>query len=270
MIIRDPSISSPEFEVENLRYLTVQSSYLKGRGDITVFVPPGFEGRTDLPICILLHGVYSSHWAWTRHMNVHNDTLKMIENGEIQPLVLVMPSDGLKGGGSGYAPQADFDFEKWIAEDVIKAVKSTIPQVSQSAYHFITGLSMGGYGALKIGSKYPNQFKAFSGHSSITDLKDLQLFINDGPEVSSPEEEKSLAIIDIMLKHKADLRPFRFDCGREDELIQSNRELHQLLVESEIPHGYDEYPGAHSADYWREHIRKSLLFFNNQLPTFRS
>jgi enterochelin esterase-like enzyme len=270
MILRDPSISSPEFEVENLRYLTVQSSYLKGRGDITVFVPPGFEGRTDLPICILLHGVYSSHWAWTRHMNVHNDTLIMIEHGEIQPMVLVMPSDGLKGGGSGYAAQAGYDFEKWIAEDVLKSVKSTISQVSQSANHFITGLSMGGYGALRIGSKYPKQFQAFSGHSSITDLKDLQLFIADGPEVSSAEEEKTMALIDIMLKNKNMLRPFRFDCGDEDELILSNRKLHQELVASEVPHSYEEFSGAHTADYWREHIKKSLLFFNDHLPEPRN
>ncbi len=132
MITRDSSISNPDYEVENLRYLTVQSTYLKGRGDITVFIPPGFEDRTVLAITILLHGVYSSHWAWTRHMNVHNICLEMIEKGLIQPMILVMPSDGLKGGGSAYVAQAGFNFEKWIAEDVIEAVKGTISQVSKS------------------------------------------------------------------------------------------------------------------------------------------
>ena len=265
MIQRDPSISNPDYEVENLRYLTVQSSYLKGRGDITVFVPPGFEDRTDLAICILLHGVYSSHWAWTRHMNVHNICLEMIQKGLIQPMVLVMPSDGLKGGGSGYIQQEGFDFEKWIAEDVIEAVKSTISQVSKSENIFISGLSMGGYGALRIGSKYPTVFKAFSGHSSVTNLEDLRLFIEDGPTLSSSEQEKEYSLIEMILKNKQTLRPFRFDCGAEDELIASNRKVHQLLNEAAIPHVYEEFPGGHTGDYWQEHIRKSLLFFNEQL-----
>ena len=262
MITRDVSISDPQYEVENLRYLTVQSSYLKGRGDITVFVPPCVENHKDIPIVILLHGVYSSHWAWTRHMNVHNVTLQMIERGALEPMLLVMPSDGLKGGGTGYAKQEQFDYEKWIVEDVIEAVESTISQVSKKSKRFISGLSMGGFGALRIGSKYTTVFDGFSGHSSVMNLKDLQLFINDGPQKTHFETENELSVFQTILKNKEHIAPFRFDCGTDDELITSNRNVHQLLQKSSIKHIYEEFSGGHTGIYWQKHIQKSLLFFN--------
>lgn len=262
MITREVSISNPDYEVENLRYLTVQSTHLKGRGDITVFVPAGTEKISDLPVTILLHGVYGSHWAWTRHMNVHNETLKLIESGELEPMILVMPSDGLKGGGSGYVSQDGFDFEKWIVEDVVEAVRTTIPQVSMKSKLFITGLSMGGFGALRIGAKYQSIFNAFSGHSSVTNLEDLSLFIDDGPEFNSEKEEEEISVLNTILTNKKCLSPFRFDCGTEDQLIESNRRVHLKLKELGIPHIYEEFSGGHSGEYWKEHIIKSLRFFN--------
>ncbi len=262
MIKRDISISDPKFEVENLRYLTVESSYLKGRGDITIFVPPGYENRNNLPIVILLHGVYSSHWAWTRHMNVHNTALEMIQKGSIEPMILVMPSDGLKGGGSGYVKQEAYDFEKWIVEDVVEATRKTIPQSEKNSKLFISGLSMGGYGALRLACKYGSLFDGVTGHSSVLSLKDLRLFIDDGPQMDSNKSENDLSVFQTILNNKGKLPPIQFDCGSEDELISSNRELHQQLINNHIQHNYNEYPGAHTGEYWAKHIKKSFIFFS--------
>jgi hypothetical protein len=57
-------ISNPRFENDFLRYITVKSEHLKGRGDICVFVPPGIEDLSSCPLVILLHGVYGSSWSW--------------------------------------------------------------------------------------------------------------------------------------------------------------------------------------------------------------
>ncbi|MDX1701731.1 MAG: alpha/beta hydrolase-fold protein [Melioribacteraceae bacterium] len=263
MIIREISVSDPKHEVENLRYLTVQSSYLKGRADITVFVPPGNEQISDLPVAILLHGVYASHWAWTRHMNVHNIALDLIEKGELPPMVLVMPSDGLWGDGSGYLAHSGFDFEKWIAEDVIEAVSRVITQIGDNSKWYISGLSMGGYGALRIGAKYSNVFSAFSGHSSITNFEGFKLYIDDvNPYYKNNRDE---AVIDYLLKYKDKLTSFRFDCGVDDSLIDHNRKLHNSLGEYGINHNYEEFKGGHNAKYWKENIIRSLIFFASRL-----
>jgi hypothetical protein len=61
-------VSEPALENENLRYVTVKSRALGGRGDVTLWVPPSAEIDTVL---ILLHGVYNSHWAWSCKGGVH-------------------------------------------------------------------------------------------------------------------------------------------------------------------------------------------------------
>ncbi|GGW36051.1 alpha/beta hydrolase [Arenibacter certesii] len=263
MIIREISVSDPKHEVENLRYLTVQSSYLKGRADITVFVPPGNEQISDLPVAILLHGVYASHWAWTRHMNVHNIALDLIVKKVLPPMVLVMPSDGLWGEGSGYLAHSGFDFEKWIAEDVIEAVRRVIGQVGDKSKWFMAGLSMGGYGALRIGAKYPYVFTAFSGHSSITNFEGLELFVDDVNPYRKNNGDES--VIGCLLKNKDKLLSFRFDCGVDDPLIAHNRKLHNGLEDHGIKHIYEEFKGGHTTQYWKEHIVRSLKFFASRL-----
>ena len=62
---RTIEISDPQFESGDLRFITVKSQHLKGRGDICVFVPPMELPDQSVPVIILLHGVYGSAWSWT-------------------------------------------------------------------------------------------------------------------------------------------------------------------------------------------------------------
>ena len=105
-------ISNKIVQTENLKFVTVKSQNLKGRGDICVFEPQ--TNQTDLPIVILLHGVYGSSWAWAFSGNAHITAQNLISNNEISPMILAIPSDGLWGDGSAYVPHHGFDFEKWI------------------------------------------------------------------------------------------------------------------------------------------------------------
>ncbi|GAL80595.1 putative esterase [Algibacter lectus] len=93
---RTTELSNPEFESNNLRFITVKTPNLKGRGDICVFVPP-MKNLKDIPIVTLLHGVYGSAWIWAHKAGVHFTALKMMELGILKPMVIAMPSDGLWG-----------------------------------------------------------------------------------------------------------------------------------------------------------------------------
>lgn len=244
---------------QGLDFITVKSNALQKRADLTVYTPPNTEGI--LPIVVLLHGVYGSHWAWTMKGNVHTTAQKLIDDGQIRPMILVMPSDGLYGDGSGYVPHKTENYEKWIVEEVIQVVKEQVPQATDDSPIFITGLSMGGFGALRLGAKYPQVFRAFSGLSSITHFEQLRLFVSDFETLAKDASEQD-GVLDWMLHNKDILPPFRFDCGHKDLLIEPNRNLHKALTEHGIAHVYEEFPGEHSWDYWVEHIRGTLLFFN--------
>ncbi|NMH87926.1 alpha/beta hydrolase [Flavivirga algicola] len=257
-------ISDPRFEANHLRHITVKSKHLKNRGDITVFIPPG-EDLTDLPIVILLHGVYGSHWIWSQKTGIHLKMKTWIENGDIAPMIIAMPSDGLWGDGSGYLPHKDSDFEKWIVDDVPNAVVELIPQASDQSKLFIAGLSMGGFGALRLGIKHHDKFSGVSGLSSITVVNEMALFVEEPLSDYNQEAVENESVYATILKYKNSLPPFRFDCGKEDELIEGNRKLHQQLNDLNIPHTYKENPGKHEWIYWETHIKETIAFFNGIL-----
>lgn len=261
---RTISISDPRHESDGLRALTVKSPNLKGRGDIFLFVPQAKSHLADLPVYILLHGVYGSSWSWTLKGGVHRTAREMMERGAIQPALIAMPSDGLWGDGSAYRAHHERDFARWIVHDVPLAIREYLPQAGARSPLCIGGLSMGGYGALTLGAGNPGCFRAISAHSAITRLQELEQFVEEPlegyrPEASTPD------VIDIIRDNRSKLPPLRFDCGLADPLLEGNRMLHQQLQDSGIPHEYAEFEGGHEWDYWGEHVRKTLLFFNAQV-----
>lgn len=258
-LFRTTEISDPKFESDHLRFITVKSENLKGRGDICVFVPP-VDHAENLPLVILLHGVYGSAWVWSQKAGVHRTALQMIEQGEIPPMVIAMPSDGLWGDGSGYLAHNQKDFEKWIVDDVPDAIKENISAVSERSDLFLAGLSMGGFGALRMGIKYGDKFKAIAGHSSITEIAQMPLFVEEDIANYEQEDIQENSVLGIIEKF-GNPPKFRFDCGTDDELISANRALHTALVQMKIKHVYEEYSGGHEWSYWEKHIKDSLLFF---------
>ena len=245
---------------DDLHLITVKSRALQKRADITVWVP-----ETDSPIAgvvILLHGVYGSHWAWTLKGRVHETARQLMDLGQMKPMLLVMPSDGLFADGSAYLPHQTENYEQWIVDDVPAVVREQFPSVQADTPFFITGLSMGGYGALRLGANYSPFFRAFSGLSSITEFPQMSLFVEDFPKLHRAVTTKT-SVLDEMLTNKVQLSPFRFDCGTDDILIEFNRQLHQALTGNDIPHQYKEHNGGHQWDYWQKHIADSLLFFNS-------
>lgn len=258
-------ISDSRFESDNLRFMTVKTPNLQGRGDICVFVPPDISGDQPLPVVTLLHGVYGSAWNWAYNTGVHLQANEMIRRGELPPMVIAMPSDGLWGDGSGYLPHHGNDYEKWIALDVFDAVEETIAGVTKDSPSFIAGLSMGGFGALRIGAKYGFRFKGIAGHSSITNLEQMKLFVEEDVSGLAQHDDVDNDVFKTFQRYREHLPPVRFDCGSNDQLIGYNRLLHRQLLDEGIEHVYEEHPGKHEWAYWAEHVMDTLRFFAQQV-----
>ena len=259
-------VSDPAYETEGLRFITVKSSALNRRGDITLFVPEESRGETDLPLAILLHGVYGSHWNWAYLGGAHRLASELIRKNEIRPIALAMPSDGLWGDGSGYLQHTDADYEKWIVTEVPQAVREAAPSVSPGSQPFICGLSMGGFGALRLGARHPDRFAAISAHSSITRFDQLQEFVAEPLEKYDQPASEEGSVIHWLRRNQDQLPPIRFDCGTEDSLLEANRTLSRELDSKGIDHIYKEFEGGHTWDYWREHLKESLMFFDRHAP----
>ena len=263
-MFRTIETSDPKIDFEGLRFLTVRSEALRGRADVTLFAPVEAANLKHVPLVILLHGVYGSHWAWAMKGFAHRTLQRLVSTQEIPAMALAMPSDGLLGDGSGYVPHEHRNFERWIVEEVPAGAATILPCVSPQSPLLIAGLSMGGFGALRIGAKYPQKYKAVSGHSSVTHFEQLKKFVVEDV-LSYGAKPEDFSVFETMKRNRSQLPPIRFDCGTEDTLLEQNRELHRHLQVEGIEHAYHEFPGAHDWNYWQTHLVDTLKFFGKVL-----
>lgn len=267
----DVEISDPRFERDGLRFITVRSPALRGhRADICFWAPPTEPGNEKLGLALLLHGAAGSAWSWSLRGGAHLTTARLIETGEIGPIALAMPSDGLWGGGSGYVPHPEADYERWIVNEVAAAAALADDRIDPRAAMFIGGLSMGGFGALRLGAKYPDRFRAISAHSAVTTVARLAQSTGDRldgiPSFGQPDGT-ALHWLDVNADR---LPPLRFDCGSDDHLLPGNRALHAALESRNIEHIYEEFAGGHDWLYWRLHLADTLRFFDGVHPRERA
>lgn len=263
MSFRTIEFARPHLLGGDIHHVTVKSASLRRRADISFYVPSGVESG-ELPLVILLHGVYGSHWSWLYQGGAHKVLDRLIREENLPPMMLAMPSDGLWGDGSGYLRHRDADCATWIVEEVAEVAVQVDLRCADHP-RFICGLSMGGYGALRLGALNPRKFAGISAHSSITDFVQMRDFVEETlPEFDLVESEP-LSVIECMKLNSNRLPPFRFDCGTADPLLEHNRKLHRDLEAAGIPHVYEEFPWGHDWAYWHTHLADSLRFFGTCL-----
>ncbi len=244
---------------ENLRFLNFRGEVMPFRGEVVLLTPPQFDHLRDLPLLILLHGVYGCQWNWWLNGSIDQTMGEMLRGGTTVPMMIAMPSDGLWGDGSGYVPHEHTDYERWIVDDIPECLRELFPQLQREKF-LLAGLSMGGFGAMRLGMKYAARVLGISAHSSITDVTQLSRFIPYPPETFLYAGDQDTSLLYWAKQNRDHLPPLRFDCGTEDSLIEENRSLHRELTRLQIAHTYEEFPGGHDWPYWTEHVRQTLAF----------
>ena len=228
---------------------------IKKASSMNVILPdqPAFVG--PYPVLYLLHGQSDDHTIWCRRTSLERYVRDL-------PLVVVMPD-----GGRGYYTDAieGMAYERHILEDVIGFVERTFRVRTDRRGRAIGGLSMGGYGAMKLALKHPDLFGSVVAHSGVFSMERIV-----GPTSKSLVEYRRIFgpnpfggredIFALAQKIGAKAPEIRFDCGTEDGLIEGNRALHAHLERLDIAHEYAEYPGAHTWAYWDEHIQEAIAF----------
>jgi putative tributyrin esterase len=238
--------------------LRFRSDTLGMRVQMTALLPE--QAKPPFATLYLLHGLSDDDSIWTRLTRIETYAWDL-------PLAIVMPQ-GFRGfytnhhEGPAYAD--------YIANDVIGAAERSLPLKSMRKSRAIAGLSMGGYGALRLALGYPDLFCAAASHSGAVTYGhenerrenspwkpyELKQMFGKSPRGT----DHDLVALAMKRKKEGKLPKLALDCGTEDFLLQQNRTLHAKLEALKVPHTYREFPGAHNWDYWDEHIRETLRF----------
>jgi putative tributyrin esterase len=239
-----------------------QSRSLQKASSFNIVFPDDPAISQPWSVFYLLHGLSDDHTIWQRRTSIERYVAGL-------PLVVVMPD-----GGRGWYTNAveGFAYENDLVKDVVGLVDKTFPVKAERGGRAIGGLSMGGYGAVKLGLKHPGLFGSVNSHSGAVAILqgDLSKDKDLSPELGrifgkTPKggPEDPFGIVE-RIDHGL-IPPMRLDCGTEDFLLDQNRAFHRLLESAHIPHEYEEFPGDHNWAYWDRHVQEAIAFHVRQL-----
>jgi putative tributyrin esterase len=214
------------------------------------------SGGGRFPVLYLLHGLYGDYLNWDTRTNLER-------YAERYKLIVVMPD----AGDSWYTNSATNPkdkFEDYIARDLVAEIDGKFRTLRDRHARAIAGLSMGGYGALKIALRYSGDF-AFAGSLSGAlnapqDLDDKRPEFRDqllkvfGPAGSAVRADNNAFSL-LKNANAKDLPYFYLACGSGDSFLQVNRDFAAQLSSRAAAYEYHETPGEHAWDYWDRSVQ---------------
>ena len=220
---------------------------------VEMVLPP--LGDTPPPVLYLLHGLSDDQSGWTRRTSIERYAIA-------RGLVVVMPC----GGRSFYCNMTDgtryWDF---VSEELPAFVERTFHVATGRASTFVAGLSMGGYGALKLAFHHPERYAAAAALSGAFFEEWLQqnhpaLYAADFPETpvfrGSPHDPCVWA--NELLKSGNERPALFLATGTEDWLHTQSVELHEYLNKIGYSHQWISAPGNHDWLFWDTQIQAVL------------
>jgi S-formylglutathione hydrolase FrmB len=218
-----------------------------------------FRSKHRFAVLYLLHGLYGDFLNWDTKTHLEDYARGM-------PLLIVMPD----AGDSWYTNSATIPqdkFEDYIVKDLITEIDSRYRTIRDRHDRAIAGLSMGGYGAVKLALKYPELF-AFAGSLSgaMNAPENLDTLRQDfrakllevfGNEVSPQRRENRISLL-LTVPRQSPTPYLYLACGTEDFFLDANRTLVLQLSSRKLVYEYHETPGGHTWEYWDSALQAML------------
>jgi S-formylglutathione hydrolase FrmB len=246
----------------------LHSQLLKKEVEVNVVYPTG-NGTPD-KVVYLLHGLAGDASVWCRRTPVERYACD-------RNFAVIMPD-----GGRGFYTDAVRGAKYWsyVADELPKQMHAIFKLPGDRKDTFAAGLSMGGYGALKLGLRRPERFAAVGAMSSSADIErrlrhpdndawrtEMRLVFGGASRIAADGNDL-FALAANAVKSGEKLPKIISFCGTEDRLLQDNRRFGAHLGRLGYPefHAY-ERPGAHTWEFWNEHIVEIFDFFaSGKLP----
>lgn len=259
--------------------LDVPSAVMNKTYKAAVVLPASYaKNQSNYPVLYLLHGAGGNFSNWLTKTPNKNLAKNLADQYNI---IIVMPDGEIYSWYLDSPSNKNSQFETYITKEVIQKIDATYRTIKSNKGRAITGLSMGGHGAMYLSTRHPELFGAAGTMSGAMDINYTKFKISSEYINSTKERfEKLLGTSDVsqdvFLKNsivnmvdaiKKNGMPIIIDCGVDDFLIDTNRELHSRLLYANVPHDYTERPGAHTWPYWENSLPFHVLFFHKVLKS---
>jgi S-formylglutathione hydrolase FrmB len=216
--------------------------------------------KINFSVVYLLHGYAGNYSNWI----IKVPAIK--QYADEHKIIIICP-DGEYASWYFDSPiNGSSKYETFISTEVPHYIDSAYRTIADKDHRAITGLSMGGHGALFIAWRHNKTFGAAGSMSGGVDLNELknkfEIIKVLGDTLQFADNWKNYSVINAVENNLKDSLALIIDDGTEDIFIAGNRRLHQKLLLLNIPHDYIERTGKHDWNYWAKAVQYQLYFFN--------
>lgn len=241
----------------------IRSSALQMDTAVTVLLPHDrpVEGQPQpCRVVYLLHGIKLNSTAWSRWTDIE-DYVKQ------KGVALVMP-EGYRGFYTNmkHGPA----YYTWLSEELPELVCKMFGISAKREDTFAAGLSMGGYGALKLALRSPERFAGAASFSAVCDPLDYSLNMGGpltqkeapaiwGRELQTRPEDDLFWLAENCAQRSEALRPRIYSCcGTEDFLFEQNLRLKATMEQLPLDYRFEQWAGIHDWNFWKVAVLKGL------------
>lgn len=226
-----------------------------------IITPDNYASAKGLPVVYLLHGYSGNHLDWITKA-------KGFEKAADQyNLIIVCPDGGYASWFWNSPVDPKSQYETFISDELVKAIDSKYKTIKDRTGRGITGLSMGGHGALYLAFRHQDIFGVAGSMSGGVDIRP---FSNNwdmarqlGTYAEYPDRWEKNTVINMLNLLTPGSLAIIIDCGTDDFFFKVNENLHQQLMYRNIPHDFITRPGAHTWPYWTNAVKYQFLFMKN-------
>jgi S-formylglutathione hydrolase FrmB len=276
------SIPRPTLAAGRVECNSIPSKILTRQVPYCIVLPASFDAdkTRTFPVLYFLHGLGDNEQFFV-HSGAWNLAEDMREKGELKDFLIATP----EARSTFYVNARDGKerYEDFLLQEFFPYIEKHYRVAPGRANRAISGISMGGYGALYLAFRHPQLFSSVSAHSAAL-IEKLPNFLA-GAQPSSPRTRVLGGAFGnppdpvfwqshnpIVMARTANLARLNiyFDCGDQDDFgFEAGAiALDKILSSRKIPHEFHIYPGRHNPSYFAEHLPASLAFHSSLfLPT---
>jgi S-formylglutathione hydrolase FrmB len=225
-----------------------------------VITPEGYDQGKSFPVVYLLHGYSDNYAGWVTKVPSIKDL------ADTYRLIIVCPDGRFDSWYFDSPIDSNSRYETFVSKELVAYTDGHYKTISQRKGRAITGLSMGGHGALYLSFRHQDVYGAAGSMSGGVDLRPFpnnwELAQQLGAYAEYPQNWETHSVINLTYLLTPKSLALIIDCGYDDFFYKVNVNLHNLLLERNIPHDFITRPGGHSWEYWSNSVQYQMLFFH--------
>lgn len=240
--------------------LMVYSPSMKKTVEVVFIVPDQSCGKNpqSCPVVYLLHGHGGNAKTW---IGIKPELPAIADE---KGMIFVCP-DAENSWYWDSPLRKDYRYETFVASELVDYTDSHYATRADRKFRAISGLSMGGHGALWLSIRHKDTFGAAASMSGGADIRPFPDSWNMKEQLGEYASNKDVWDAHTVMSQldrisNGDIA-LLIDCGDDDFFLEVNQELHRQLLSRKIGHDFITRPGAHTVTYWNNSIDYHLLFF---------